>query len=133
MTRKSVPGATYPSDWKDIARAVKDAADWKCIRCGVAHDPPGHVLTVHHANMDPSCSAWWNLWALCARCHLSIQGRVYLDRPWLMVEHSDWCKPYLGGFFAWKYLGRDATREEVEADVEWFAGIERRRYGMEAA
>lgn len=129
MTRKSVAGSTYPDDWKAIAKAVKDEAGWMCVRCGVAHDPPRHVLTVHHLNMDPSCSMWWNLAALCARCHLSIQGRVDLDRPWLMVEHSPWFKVYAGGFFAWKYLRRDATRAEVEADLDWFADIERRCFG----
>lgn len=25
---------TYPIDWDEIARAVKDAAGWRCIRCG---------------------------------------------------------------------------------------------------
>lgn len=133
MTRRSVPGSEYPAGWKQIAQGVKDAADWCCIRCGVRHDPPRHVLTVHHFDLNPSNSAWWNLLALCARCHLSVQGRVHLDRPWLMVEHSAWAKPYLAGFFAWKYLGRDVTREEVEADLAWFVNIERRHFAEAVA
>lgn len=37
MQRKSVDGAEYPEDWKDISRAVKVEARWKCVRCGHNH------------------------------------------------------------------------------------------------
>lgn len=131
MPRRST--GTYPDNWREIATAVKDAAGWTCVRCGAPHDPAaGRCLTIHHADLDPGNSRWFNLWPLCQACHLSVQGRVYLDRPWVMVPHSAWIKPYLGGFFAWKYLGRDVSREEVEADLEWFVGIERRHYEMPA-
>lgn len=120
----------YPDDWQEIATRTKEAAGWRCVRCGHLHDPDkGYTLTVHHLDIDPSNCRWWNLLALCQRCHLRTQGRVYLDRPWLMFEHSDWFKPYAGGFFAWKYLRMEVTRAEVEADVDWFAGIEQRQYG----
>lgn len=35
----------YPRNWKDIARAVKDAAGWRCVRCGHRHESPkrGHL------------------------------------------------------------------------------------------
>ena len=62
----------YPADWPAIAKAVKDAADWQCIRCGHAHEPAtGYMLTVHHLDMDKANCAWWNLTALCQRCHLN--------------------------------------------------------------
>lgn len=126
MTRRSVNGSVYPADWKAIAQRVKDEAGWTCVRCSAKHDPPRHILTVHHLDMDCGNSAWWNLIPLCARCHLSIQGRVYLDRPWVMAEHSEWFKVFAGGYFAWKYLGQVVSRQEVERDVEWYANIERR-------
>lgn len=30
----------YPADWKAIAKAVKDAAGWRCVRCGHQHEAP---------------------------------------------------------------------------------------------
>lgn len=127
MPRKSVPGSAYPDNWKDLAREVKEGAGWKCVRCGVAHDPAVHadVLTVHHADMNPSNSAWWNLLPLCARCHLSIQGRVDIDRPWVMQEHTPWFRPYVAAFYAWKYLGEELTREETEARLDELLALER--------
>ena len=87
MMRRST--AAYPPKWPEIARRVKDEAGWKCVRCGAAHDPAqGYCLTVHHLDLDPSNNRWWNLAALCQRCHLSIQGRVIMERPWLF-EHSE--------------------------------------------
>lgn len=28
----------YPPDWDEIASAIKEAAGWRCIRCGHPHD-----------------------------------------------------------------------------------------------
>jgi len=103
----------YPSDWREIATAVKIKAGWKCIRCGHLHDTAsGYMLTVHHLDMDKANCSWWNLLALCQRCHLSIQGRVNPDQPY-MFEHTDWFKPYVAAFYARKYHGKDLSREEV--------------------
>jgi 5-methylcytosine-specific restriction endonuclease McrA len=118
------PGG-YPDDWPEIARAVKDAAGWRCIRCGHPHDTPsGHTLTVHHLDMDPSNSRWWNLAALCQRCHLQIQNKVRMHQRW-MLEHKDWFKPYAAGFYAWKYLGEDLDREETTQRLEELLSLER--------
>lgn len=115
----------YAPDWKSIATSIKDAAGWKCVRCGHAHEPAtGHTLTVHHLDGDKANNAWWNTPALCQRCHLSIQGRVIMARPWL-YEHSDWFKPYVGGYFAWFYLGLDLSREQVEAKLDYYASLQR--------
>ncbi len=103
----------YPPDWKDIAKQVKDEAGWKCIRCNHPHSREGwRILTVHHLDGDKSNRSWWDLLALCQRCHLSIQGRVNPNQPY-MFEHSDWFKPYVCGFYAKKYLGQEISREEV--------------------
>lgn len=114
----------YPSDWPDIAKRTKDEAGWCCVRCGHPHDPKtGYTLTVHHLDGDKSNCVWWNVAALCQRCHLFIQARVHLHRPWLFA-HTPWFKPYAGGFFAKKYLGLDLTRDEVMANLEYYAGLE---------
>lgn len=99
MKRKSV-GGPYPPNWKEIATAVKDAAGWCCVRCGHPHEPQaGYSLTVHHLDINPSNCAWWNLAALCQRCHLHIQSKVVIERPY-MFEHTSWFKPYAAGYYA---------------------------------
>jgi hypothetical protein len=124
MSRKST--GTYPADWPDIAHRTKAEANGRCIRCGHRHDPEaGRTLTVHHLDMNPSNNRWWNLLAICQACHLSIQGRVYLERPWVMLPHSEWFRPYVAGFCAMFYIGQDLTRDEVMADLEWLLDLQR--------
>ena len=138
---------TYPDNWPDIARGTKKAAGWRCVRCGHPHETPGapvpcdegcdprkhagglnsgkqRVLTVHHLDGDKSNVAWWNLAALCQVCHLIIQGKVVMDRPWLMLPHSPWFRPYVAGFYAHKYLGASLTRTEVEAQIDQLLQLE---------
>jgi len=117
MKRKSPAGAKYPADWNEIAMRVKDAAGWKCVRCGHAHDVEnGYILTVHHLDINPSNCAWWNTPALCQRCHLSIQGRVVLERLY-MFEHSTWFKPFVAGYYA-HISGLPEDREYVMAHMD---------------
>lgn len=70
------------------------------------------ILTVHHLDGNKANDAWWNTLALCQRCHLTIQCRVDPNTPFFF-EHSEWAKPYIAGFYAWKYEGRLITREEA--------------------
>lgn len=120
------PSGEYPADWPLIATATKDAAKWRCIRCDAPHSREGWtILTVHHLDGDKSNCRWWNLLALCQRCHLSIQGRVNPERPWVMAEHTPWFRPYVAGFYAVKYLGEDLTRDEVMERLEELLDLER--------
>jgi hypothetical protein len=82
------------------------------------------ILTVHHLDGDKRNCRWWNLAALCQRCHLTIQGRVHLHRVWPW-EHSEWFKPYAAGWYAFAYLGEDLSREEVEARMDELLALER--------
>ncbi len=75
------------------------------------------IGTVHHLDGNKANCAWWNLLPLCQRCHLTIQGKVNPHQPF-MLEHSEWFKPYVAGFYAKKYEGRDITREEADAEME---------------
>lgn len=82
------------------------------------------VLTVHHLQTDSKLDCrWWNLAALCQRDHLYMQGKVIMDRPFIL-EHSDWFKPYAAGFYAWKYLGEDLTREETVGRLDELLALE---------
>jgi hypothetical protein len=113
---------TYPSNWNEIAKAVKDEAGWKCVRCGAPHDvEAGYCLTVHHLDGDPSNCAWWNLPALCQRCHLSVQGRVKMEQGYAL-PHSRWFLPYVAGYYA-RVEGVSATRSGVEANLVRFLAM----------
>jgi hypothetical protein len=70
------------------------------------------ILTVHHLDGNKLNCRWWNLCALCQRCHLSVQGRVKMERPYFL-EHSEWFKPYVAGYYAWHWLHEDLSREAV--------------------
>lgn len=137
----------YPPEWPAVAKAVKDAANWRCVRCGHPHelpkqrvmcddqcDPARHpgglndgrqrVLTVHHLDGNKQNLSWWNLAALCQVCHLRIQGKVVMERQWVF-EHSKWFKPYAAGWYAYTYLGQQLTREEVTGRLDELLALER--------
>lgn len=89
---------SYPPDWYQTAKRIKQAADWRCERCG-QHNTRGHVLTVHHLDDDKANCQEWNLAALCQQCHLSIQGHVRLEQDYAF-EHTPWMKPHVEGMKA---------------------------------
>lgn len=120
MGRKST--GEYPSNWKEIAERVKEEAGWKCVRCKHPHDiATGYMLTVHHLDLNKSNCEWWNIPALCQRCHLYIQGKVIMERPWLW-EHSEWFKQYVAGYYA-SVAGLPTDKEWVLAHVEELIGL----------
>jgi 5-methylcytosine-specific restriction endonuclease McrA len=108
----------YPPDWAEIAQHTKEVAGWRCIRCGHVNEfETGHVLTVHHFDADKSNCRWWNLGALCQRCHLSIQGRVIMERTW-MLPHSEWFRPYVADYYAF-HNGLPDDREYVMQHIDY--------------
>lgn len=77
---------TYPPDWPDIARYIKEKAGWRCEHCDHPNDyESGHVLTVHHLNGIKSDCRYENLVALCQRCHLHIQAKYRPGQQWLLI------------------------------------------------
>lgn len=128
MPRKST--GEYPPNWKEIAMEVKELAGWKCVRCGHRHDVEnGFMLTVHHLDLNKSNCQWWNIVALCQKCHLKIQHKVVMERVY-MFEHSDWFKPYVSGYYA-NQNGLPSDRDYVMAHLSellvlgngWFSNI----------
>lgn len=90
----------YPLDGKQaLANGHEVYAQWR-------------ILTTHHLNGIKHDCRWWNLAALCQRCHLTIQGKVYLDRPW-NKPHSEWFKPHAAGYYA------SVEFEDSEPSREW--------------
>lgn len=74
------------------------------------------ILTVHHLDGNKANCSWWNLLPVCQRCHLTIQSRVNPDVPYFL-EHSGWFRPYVAGFYAKKYEGREITRQEADSRI----------------
>jgi 5-methylcytosine-specific restriction endonuclease McrA len=115
-----------PKERKELHNRVRAEAGNRCIRCNHIDDAATHhVLTVHHFTGCKSENAWWNLLALCQRCHLKVQGRVNPDVPYFL-EHSEWAKPYVAGFYAFKYEGKQLTRAEVMERLDELLAYERR-------
>lgn len=114
----------YNPDGAQKRREAREAAGNKCIRCG-SPSVPGKILTTHHFDGNKSNDSWWNLLPLCQVCHLHIQGKVDPEQPW-MFEHSDWLKPYVAGFYAWKYEGKQISRVEAWARLHELLAYERR-------
>ena len=87
----------YPDNWKEIATAVKENADWKCQQCGMQCRRPGEpfdthrrTLTVHHINHMPEDCRPENLIALCATCHLRADAQFHAEhRKQRMKERGD--------------------------------------------
>jgi hypothetical protein len=106
----------YNPDGKQKRREARESVGNKCIRC---HSPsvPGKILTVHHFDGNKANDAWWNLLPLCQVCHLQIQAKVDPEIPYFL-EHSDWMKPYVAGFYAWKYEGKMIERDEAERRMD---------------
>ena len=116
----------YNPDGKEKRRQAREEADNKCIRCGHPNDHSSwHVLTTHHFDGNKANDVWWNLLALCQRCHLSVQNRVNPHVPYFL-EHSEWLKPYVAGFYAFKYEGRLISRAEAIARLDELLALERK-------
>ena len=84
------------------------------------------ILTVHHLRLGDDAKRdlrWWNLAALCQRCHLTIQGKVVMERIWPW-PHTEWFKPYAAGWYAWAYLGEHLTRDETMARLDELLALE---------
>jgi hypothetical protein len=75
----------YPTDWPQIALAIKEREGWHCHRCGIQGLRPGDrlfspkdraaLIQVHHWDYDPSNNCSENLVALCSVCHLGMHRK----------------------------------------------------------
>ena len=81
------------------------------------------ILTVHHLNGHKHDLRWWNLAALCQRCHLHIQRKVAMERVY-PFEHTEWFKPHAAGWYAYAYLCENLTREQTEMRLDELLALE---------
>jgi hypothetical protein len=81
---------------------MKQRAEWRCERCSRPHDTKhGFTLTVHHLDGDKLNLEWWNLAALCQRCHLRVQARVDWYQDLLDGYHARWLADHVLGYNLW--------------------------------
>lgn len=112
----------YPADWgyfysqNKISPATMMAAPNEA-RKPIIVQAKWRILTVHHFDGDKANDRWWNHLPLCQKCHLQFQNKVDPNVPFFF-EHSPWLKPYVAGFYAKKYEGKDLTREAVDARLD---------------
>lgn len=112
-----------------LAQLCDDVCDPERCRALRIHDRGGvHCLTVHHLDGDKANGAWWNLLVLCNSCHLQVQAKVIVERPWLF-DHSEWFQVYVAGFYAKYYGGVDITREQAFNQLEYWLGLNPARPG----
>lgn len=123
MCRDSYERAAYTplptAEGWTAERALKNWANSPAIICA-----QWRILTVHHLDGDKANCSWWNLLSLCQRCHLTIQSRVNPAIPYFL-EHSAWFRPYVAGYYAKRYEGREITREEAMARLDELLAYER--------
>lgn len=142
----------YPPDWPAISLRVRQEAGFRCVRCHHpfdargfpkpcddqcdklrgrksghdrwphAWDRQGLNYGVHHLDGDKANCVWWNLPALCNSCHLTIQSRVIVERPYILA-HSEWFVPYVAGYYAAYYGKLAITRDEAMADPARFLAM----------
>lgn len=48
-----------------------------------------------------------------------------MEQVW-PFEHSEWFKPYAAGWYAYKYLGQQVSRAEVERHLDELLALEQR-------
>lgn len=104
--------------------SIPDTLRWAAEQQRGRVEAEWRILTVHHLDGDKANLAWWNLVALCQRCHLEIQGRVVMERVY-PHEHSEWFRPYVAGYYAKVYLDEDLTRDETMARLDELLNLER--------
>lgn len=88
------------------------------------------ILTVHHLDEVKANLRWWNLVALCQRCHLLIQRKVTMEHPWPW-EHSEWFRPYAAAWYALKYRGEDLNRLQTMARLDKLLDLGKREESVE--
>ena len=76
----------YPIDWEQRAREVKQAARWRCQRCGKQCRRPGEpfdthkrTLTVAHVDHEPE-NDHARPTALCVPCHRRYDNKARTRR-----------------------------------------------------
>jgi hypothetical protein len=108
----------YPEDWKQIAEAAKEAANWTCEKCGAQRGElranrhgveKATVITVAHLDHDPWRSKP-RLAVLCAPCHLRYDASQRCrQRRMMRIARGQQVLP---GMRAWYHPPRPVKEEK---------------------
>jgi hypothetical protein len=123
LTRRREPRISQGGQWSPCDMLCAHGGPTR-RRAGGENEAQWRILTVHHLNGVKWDCRWWNLAALCQRCHLAIQAKVLMERV-CPLEHSEWFKPHAAGWYAAAYLGEDLTRRETLARLDELLALER--------
>lgn len=69
LSDKIAPLNTYSDNWDEISRKIRQAANWRCQKCGLDCSAQKELLHVHHKNGQKNDNTASNLIALCKSCH----------------------------------------------------------------
>jgi len=105
----------YGKQWKEVAKAVKDKAGWKCEFCGIPHGtelignkgkPYKVCLTTAHLGATKhNKTDYSNLKVLCNRCHLREDHQDHIENAKRSRRRKKLEKqPLLEGFECLTYL-----------------------------
>ncbi len=111
--------------WQDAGSATTKTPTDHGIDTRTTYQAAYRILTVHHLNERKHDLRWWNLVALCQRCHLTIQRKVTMEDPWPW-EHSEWFKPHAAAWYALRYLGENLTYTDTMARLDELLELGRR-------
>ncbi len=115
--------------WEPFAATSPREAITTAGWVGAPIEAQWRILTVHHLNGVKHDLRWWNLAALCQRCHLTIQGKVRMERAF-HGEHSEWFKPHAAGWYAWSFFGVDISRDEAIERMDELLALEHRQENL---
>ena len=70
-----IHGTEYPDNWPIISHRAKQAANWKCLRCGRTEDPTNGIsLGTYPWDHNPFNNNRDNLFVACNRCHPTFEA-----------------------------------------------------------
>ena len=119
---------TFVQEGDEPGRIIADG-----IAKGVEIQAAWRILTVHHLRAGDEAKRdlrWFNLAPLCQRCHLLIQRKVVMERPWPW-PHADWFKAHVAGWYALRYGGENLAYTATLARLDELLALGRREECVE--
>lgn len=82
----TAPINAYTHDWRNVARKLKEAANWRCEGCSESFSSRRELLHVHHVDGDKSNNRAFNLRVLCQECHAAQPGHEHMREGSIVIS-----------------------------------------------